>query len=122
MYLRYSVSTYGNIETSDPVFRFESMSLYEMGTEITMDNMNPKMSESQLAMECTVPMGVTSENVAERYGITREDQDTMAMDSHAKWVQLPIISRYKVSFSMREPDVCKVPVRDIETSFFKKKY
>jgi len=84
MYLRYSVSTYGNIETSDPVFRFESMSLYEMGTEITMDNMNPKMSESQLAMECTVPMGVTSENVAERYGITREDQDTMAMDSHAK--------------------------------------
>ena len=29
-------------------------------------------------------MGVTSENVAEKYGITRETQDTMALASHAK--------------------------------------
>merc|ERR1712195_405530 len=30
------------------------------------------------------PMGITSENVAERYGITREEQDAMAFDSHNK--------------------------------------
>jgi len=29
-------------------------------------------------------MGQTSENVAEKYGITREQQDQMAVDSHRK--------------------------------------
>ena len=30
----------------------------------------------------TVPMGVTAENVAGRYGITREQQDNLALESH----------------------------------------
>ncbi|TDG04283.1 acetyl-CoA C-acyltransferase [Paraburkholderia guartelaensis] len=30
----------------------------------------------------TVPMGVTAENVASRYGITREQQDNLALESH----------------------------------------
>ena len=29
-------------------------------------------------------MGMTAENVAERYGVTRADQDAMAVDSHTK--------------------------------------
>ena len=29
-------------------------------------------------------MGETSENVAEKYGITRKQQDQMAVDSHRK--------------------------------------
>jgi acetyl-CoA acetyltransferase len=29
-------------------------------------------------------MGVTSENVAERFGITRGEQDQMAVESHQK--------------------------------------
>jgi len=29
-------------------------------------------------------MGITSENVAEKYGITREQQDKMAVESHKK--------------------------------------
>lgn len=29
-------------------------------------------------------MGMTSENVAERYGVTRHAQDAMAVDSHAR--------------------------------------
>jgi acetyl-CoA acetyltransferase len=29
-------------------------------------------------------MGVTSENVAEKYGITREQMDKMAVESHRK--------------------------------------
>ena len=31
-----------------------------------------------------MPMGVTSENVAEKYGITRETQDKFAVESHRK--------------------------------------
>jgi len=37
-----------------------------------------------LAAQCLVPMGMTAENVAERYGVTRQDQDQMAVESHAK--------------------------------------
>jgi len=37
-----------------------------------------------LAAECLVPMGMTAENVAERYGVTRLEQDRMAASSHAK--------------------------------------
>ncbi|MEM5420626.1 beta-ketothiolase BktB [Paraburkholderia ferrariae] len=32
----------------------------------------------------TVPMGVTAENVAGRYGITREQQDNLALESHRR--------------------------------------
>jgi acetyl-CoA acyltransferase 1 len=31
-----------------------------------------------------MPMGLTSENVAEKYGITRQQQDQMAYESHKK--------------------------------------
>ena len=33
-----------------------------------------------------MPMGLTSENVAEQYGITRAQQDQMAYESHMKAV------------------------------------
>lgn len=42
------------------------------------------LSESDLAKECLTPMGVTSEIVAERYGISREEQDRLAELSHQK--------------------------------------
>jgi acetyl-CoA C-acetyltransferase len=35
----------------------------------------------------TVPMGVTAENVATRFGITRERQDALALDSHRRAAQ-----------------------------------
>lgn len=34
------------------------------------------------ARNCMTPMGITSENVAEKYGITRVEQDTLAVMSH----------------------------------------
>ncbi|KAJ5987078.1 3-ketoacyl-CoA thiolase peroxisomal [Penicillium sp. IBT 35674x] len=43
-----------------------------------------KESHSQDAKDCIMPMGLTSENVASRYGISRQDQDAFAADSHAK--------------------------------------
>lgn len=43
-----------------------------------------KVFEDPLSQQCLTPMGITSENVAERYGITREQQDEMAFHSHAR--------------------------------------
>jgi len=42
------------------------------------------VSNYQLARDCMIPMGITSENVAEKYGITRDDQDSFAERSHAR--------------------------------------
>jgi acetyl-CoA acetyltransferase len=36
------------------------------------------------ARDCTIPMGITSENVAARYGVPRCDQDAFAAASHAR--------------------------------------
>ena len=43
-----------------------------------------EIQANPLARECLVPMGMTAENVAERYGVTRAEQDAMAVASHAK--------------------------------------
>jgi acetyl-CoA acyltransferase 1 len=51
--------------------------------------------ENQLAMDALLPMGITSENVAERYGITREEQDRMAVESHAKALTAVKEGRFK---------------------------
>uniref|UniRef100_A0A061S4X0 acetyl-CoA C-acyltransferase n=1 Tax=Tetraselmis sp. GSL018 TaxID=582737 RepID=A0A061S4X0_9CHLO len=45
---------------------------------------NPRIKTNQKAANCLVPMGVTSENVAEKYGITREAQDGVAVRSHTR--------------------------------------
>merc|ERR1719199_1708588 len=39
-------------------------------------NLNELM-ENKLAKDCLVPMGMTAENVAERFGVTRKQQDEM---------------------------------------------
>jgi len=36
------------------------------------------------AMNCILPMGITSENVAEKYGITRQQQDELAVISNSR--------------------------------------
>lgn len=41
-------------------------------------------SEDKAARDCIMPMGITSENVAKRYGIGRDDQDAFAANSHNK--------------------------------------
>ncbi|KAJ5313929.1 Hexokinase-1 [Penicillium atrosanguineum] len=43
-----------------------------------------KESHSQDARDCIMPMGLTSENVAERYGVSRADQDAFSVESHKK--------------------------------------
>ena len=58
----------------------ESMSMVPMGGN------KPRVSPKMIAErpEVYVSMGVTAENVARKYGITREDQDAFALESHRR--------------------------------------
>ncbi|MBV8480585.1 MAG: thiolase family protein [Actinobacteria bacterium] len=51
---------------------------------------NPKMEE-MFALES---MGETGENVAERYDVTREDQDAFALASHQRWAAAAEAGRF----------------------------
>ncbi|KAJ1693943.1 hypothetical protein LUZ63_010641 [Rhynchospora breviuscula] len=46
--------------------------------------LNPKLNLFAQARDCLLPMGITSENVAHRFGITRQEQDQAAVESHKK--------------------------------------
>ncbi|XP_038044484.1 3-ketoacyl-CoA thiolase B, peroxisomal-like [Patiria miniata] len=60
----------------------ESMSRMQQGQEA--NDLNPKVFDNADASECLTPMGITSENVAEQFGITREQQDQMGYESQMK--------------------------------------
>src|SRR5690349_1439700 len=51
---------------------------------------NPRM-EAMFPLES---MGETGENVAERYGVTREDQDVFALASHQRWAAAAEAGRF----------------------------
>uniref|UniRef100_A0A3Q2IA04 Acetyl-CoA acyltransferase 1 n=1 Tax=Equus caballus TaxID=9796 RepID=A0A3Q2IA04_HORSE len=61
--------------------RVESMSLADRGNP---GNITSRLVEKKKAQDCLIPMGITSENVAERFGISREKQDTFALASQQK--------------------------------------
>lgn len=63
---------------------FESMSLYDMNALINPELLSEAVFEHELARNSMMPMGITSENVAEKFGISREQQDAMAAESHRK--------------------------------------
>ena len=56
----------------------ESMSMVPMGGNKVSPS--PVLAESYI--EAYAPMGITAENVADRYNISREDQDKLALRSH----------------------------------------
>ena len=51
---------------------------------------NPRMAE----LHSTESMGETAENVAERYGVSREDQDAFALESHRRAVMAAEAGRF----------------------------
>jgi 3-oxoadipyl-CoA thiolase len=51
---------------------------------------NPRMA----ALDYTASMGETAENVAERYGVSREDQDAFALESHRRAVAAAEAGRF----------------------------
>ncbi|CAO2047014.1 unnamed protein product [Urochloa humidicola] len=70
----------------------ESMSINSIGWE---GQVNPKISAFQKAQDCLLPMGITSENVAHRYGVTRQEQDQAAADSHRRAAAATASGKFK---------------------------
>lgn len=63
------------------------MSLYSMESGVDPNVLSPKVFDHPQAQTCLMPMGLTSENVAEKYNVTREKQDRFAVESHAKAIK-----------------------------------
>ncbi|XP_037621739.1 3-ketoacyl-CoA thiolase, peroxisomal [Sebastes umbrosus] len=59
----------------------ESMSLRAVGQP---GDVSSRLMDNDKARDCIIPMGITSENVAERFGVSREKQDAFALSSHQK--------------------------------------
>uniref|UniRef100_A0A7N8XXG1 Acetyl-CoA acyltransferase 1 n=1 Tax=Mastacembelus armatus TaxID=205130 RepID=A0A7N8XXG1_9TELE len=59
----------------------ESMSLRSMGNP---GDLSSRLTDNEKARDCIIPMGITSENVAERFGVSREKQDAFALSSQQK--------------------------------------
>ncbi|KAK3381932.1 Thiolase, N-terminal domain-containing protein [Podospora didyma] len=57
----------------------------------------PALKESPVkeARDCVMPMGLTSENVAKRYNVSRADQDVFSVESHARAARARSEGRFK---------------------------
>lgn len=62
----------------------ESMSVYDMNASVSVDKLSEAIFEHPAARNCLMGMGETSENVAEKFGVSKEKQNQMAYDSHQK--------------------------------------
>ncbi|CAL9112309.1 unnamed protein product, partial [Musa textilis] len=70
----------------------ESMTTNSMSWD---GSINPKVNAFQQAQDCLLPMGITSENVAHRYGVTRQEQDQAAVNSHRKAAAATAAGKFK---------------------------
>ncbi|ESZ98409.1 putative 3-ketoacyl-CoA thiolase 1, peroxisomal [Sclerotinia borealis F-4128] len=62
----------------------ESMSRNYGSKAIPVD-LWPELKDAEKdTRDCIMPMGITSENVASRYGVSREEQDALAVESHRR--------------------------------------
>lgn len=66
------------------------------GSRGVPSDVSPTLLESlnKDARDCLMPMGVTSENVAERYKVDRRSQDEYAVRSHARASQAQTEGRF----------------------------
>lgn len=62
----------------------EQMTLFDMQSSLDPEKISESVFEHPQARNCLLSMGQTSENVAEKFGISREKQDRLAADSHRK--------------------------------------
>ncbi|KAG9318953.1 acetyl-CoA acetyl transferase [Chiua virens] len=72
----------------------ESMT-FGWGTGSLPDGWSPAVLSSQEAEDCLIPMGITSENVAAEFGISRERQDQFAAESFQKAAAAQKAGRFK---------------------------
>lgn len=61
--------------------------------------MPEKMSDAVLSnpesADCLIPMGITSENVAKQYNVSRDVQDTFAANSFGKAAEAQKLGKFK---------------------------
>lgn len=62
----------------------ESMSMFDMMKTLQPENLSDLVFDHQVASDCLIPMGLTSENVAESFKVSREMQDLFSIESHRK--------------------------------------
>lgn len=89
---------------------FESMSMASMDNKELKPN--PIVRKHKEAIGCYLSMGLTSENVAEKFGISREKQDRMSVMSHARSSVAKLAGRQR---SEIVPIATRIKVIDKET-------
>lgn len=62
----------------------ESMTHFEMTSALNPEKISQEVFEKEEARNCLLPMGTTSDILARRFNVTREEQDSIAVESHAK--------------------------------------
>jgi acetyl-CoA C-acetyltransferase len=61
-------------------------SISQVGRTTTEEDKHPAFGSGPIP-DVYVPMGITAENVAERYDVSREDMDAFALESHRKAIR-----------------------------------
>jgi acetyl-CoA acyltransferase 1 len=73
----------------------ESMSFYPMTSIKAPDVDWEIMQQTAQAMDCLIPMGVTSDNVVAKYGLQREQLDQFAVESHQKAARAQAAGKFR---------------------------
>ena len=81
----------------------------ESMTRVPMGGFNPsyhpKLAEPASGYPCAyIPMGMTAENVAERYGVSRTDQDAFSLRSHQRAIAAQDLGKFAEVLSITLPD------------------
>eukprot|EP01018_Ginkgo_biloba_P024306 Gb_15535 [translate_table: standard] len=63
---------------------------------------NPRVEKHRKAQDCLLQMGITSENVAQRFGVSRHLQDQAAVRCHRHAVEATAVGRFKDEIIPRE--------------------
>lgn len=72
----------------------ESMTL-NYGAGVMPLKMSDAVMENEEAADCMLPMGITSENVAKKYNVTREKQDAFAAESFKRAAEAQEAGKFK---------------------------
>jgi len=81
----------------------------ESMTRVPMGGFNPsyhsKLAGPAEGYPCAyIPMGITAENVAERYGVSREEQDAFSLRSHQRALAAQDAGRFTEILALTMPD------------------
>ncbi|CDJ69704.1 acetyl-CoA acyltransferase B, putative [Eimeria necatrix] len=72
----------------------ESMTHFEMTSVFNPEKVSEEVFSHEKARNCLLPMGTTSDTLARRFGISREEQDAIAAESHKKAFAAQIAGRF----------------------------